>query len=132
MTGNLELVTTLFEDGEANPCIVDVNGNTPEMLADINGNNDVAEYLRHHAICTSPCGSLSIINGMLTYQDTPQGTTFEQTATYSCNSGYNLVGSMTRTCQANGVWSGSQPTCGKCFNLISDPFTMVEFYVDGW
>ena len=39
------------------------------------------------------------------------GTTFRQTATYSCNTGYNLVGDSTRTCQATGVWSGSAPTC---------------------
>ena len=39
------------------------------------------------------------------------GTTFEQTATYSCNTGYNLVGNSTRMCQATGVWSGSAPTC---------------------
>ena len=39
------------------------------------------------------------------------GTTFGQTATYSCNTGYNLVGDSTRTCQATGAWSGSAPTC---------------------
>ena len=39
------------------------------------------------------------------------GTTFGQNATYSCNTGYNLVGDSTRTCQATGVWSGSEPTC---------------------
>ena len=39
------------------------------------------------------------------------GTKLEQTATYSCNTGYNLVGDSTRTCQARGEWSGSAPTC---------------------
>ena len=39
------------------------------------------------------------------------GTTFGQTATYSCNTGYSLVGDGTRTCQATGNWSGSTPTC---------------------
>ena len=39
------------------------------------------------------------------------GATFGQTATYSCNTGYNLVGDSTHTCQATGVWSGSAPTC---------------------
>ena len=41
-------------------------------------------------------------------------TTLGQTATYSCNTGYNLVGDSTRMCQAMG-WSGSAPTCqGMC------------------
>ena len=41
----------------------------------------------------------------------PTGTTFGQTATYRCDTGYNLVGNNTRTCQADGMWSGSAPTC---------------------
>ena len=48
------------------------------------------------------------INGQVTHT---AGTTLRQTATYSCNTGYNLVGNSTRTCQATGVWSGSEPTC---------------------
>ena len=47
-------------------------------------------------------------NGQVTHTG---GTTFGQTATYSCNTGYTLVGSSARTCQATGVWSGSAPTC---------------------
>ena len=39
------------------------------------------------------------------------GTMFSSTATYSCNDGYNLVGDTTRTCQASGSWSGSDPSC---------------------
>ena len=55
------------------------------------------------------CGSLTDpANGQV---DLTSGTTFGQTATYSCNTGYNLVGDSTRTCQATGVWSGSAPTC---------------------
>jgi formylglycine-generating enzyme required for sulfatase activity len=55
------------------------------------------------------CGTLSTpANGSLV---TPAGTTFGGTATYSCSSGYLLVGDTTRTCQASGVWSGSAPQC---------------------
>ena len=55
------------------------------------------------------CGTLTDpANGQV---DLTSGTTFRQTATYSCNAGYNLVGDSTRTCQATGVWSGSVPTC---------------------
>ena len=51
------------------------------------------------------CGSLTDPgNGNVTL-------TVGTTATYSCNTGYNLVGDSTRTCQATGKWSGSAPTC---------------------
>ena len=39
------------------------------------------------------------------------GTTFNSTITFSCNDGYHLVGETTRTCQANGSWSGNESTC---------------------
>ena len=32
-------------------------------------------------------------------------------ATYTCNSGFSLVGPSTRTCLSDGNWSGSQPIC---------------------
>ena len=55
------------------------------------------------------CGSLTDpANGQVNHV---AGTTFRQTATYSCNTGYNLVGDSIRTCQAAGDWSGSAPTC---------------------
>ena len=55
------------------------------------------------------CGTLSNPNnGRVSHTG---GTTFGRTATYSCNTGYNLVGGSTCTCQAIGVWSGSAPTC---------------------
>ena len=60
------------------------------------------------------CGTLSNpLNGQVSHTS---GTTFRQTATYSCNTGYNLVGDSTRTCQATGEWSGSEPTC-ECMLL---------------
>ena len=55
------------------------------------------------------CGSLTDpANGQV---DLTSGTTFGLNATYNCNTGYNLVGDSTRTCQATGNWSGSKPTC---------------------
>ena len=30
---------------------------------------------------------------------------------YTCNSGFRLVGSATRTCQNDGTWSGEHPRC---------------------
>lgn len=54
------------------------------------------------------CGSLSDpLNGNV---DVSQ-TFFPGVATYTCNSGYLLIGGNTRTCQANEMWSGIAPTC---------------------
>ena len=38
-------------------------------------------------------------------------TTYGSTATYSCWVGSNLSDTTTRTCQADGTWSGTVPTC---------------------
>ena len=55
------------------------------------------------------CGNLTDpANGQVNHTS---GTTFGENATYSCNTGYNLVGDRTRTCQATANWSGSPPTC---------------------
>ena len=55
------------------------------------------------------CGTLTNpANGRISYSDR---TTFGQTANYSCNAGYNLVGGSMRICQATGVWSASEPIC---------------------
>ena len=61
------------------------------------------------------CGALTNpANGQVSHTS---GTAFEQNATYSCNTGYNLVGDSTRTCQATGQWSGSAPTCQRMLQL---------------
>ena len=55
------------------------------------------------------CGTLTNpTNGQVSHTGR---TTFGQTATYSCDTGYILVGGNTRMCQATGIWSGSEPTC---------------------
>ena len=55
------------------------------------------------------CGTLNApANGQVSHS---AGTAFGQTATYSCDIGYILMGDSTRTCQAMGMWSGSAPTC---------------------
>ena len=56
------------------------------------------------------CGTLATPqNGQVTLTT----TTFMSTATYSCNSGYNLSENETRTCLANEMWSSIAPTCDR-------------------
>ena len=39
------------------------------------------------------------------------GGTFGSTCRFSCETGYSLVGSKERSCEADHAWSGSQPFC---------------------
>ncbi|XP_064386860.1 sushi, von Willebrand factor type A, EGF and pentraxin domain-containing protein 1-like [Halichondria panicea] len=55
------------------------------------------------------CGALmNPTNGRV---DSLSGTTFMDRATYTCNTGHNRVGTSSRMCLANGVWSSVKPTC---------------------
>lgn len=40
-------------------------------------------------------------------------TVFGSVAKYSCDFGFALVGSKTRTCQLNGEWSEKEPFCRR-------------------
>ena len=35
------------------------------------------------------------------------------TCSFTCNTGYELTGSGTRTCQSDGIWSGTDDVCRK-------------------
>ena len=43
--------------------------------------------------------------------DTSNGTLIGDTATYSCNAGYTLIGVEERYCKFDGSWSDSAPQC---------------------
>ena len=47
---------------------------------------------------------------VLSYPANGQVTIIGSTATYTCDSGYELIGDDTRTC-VDGVWTGEEPTC---------------------
>ena len=59
-------------------------------------------------MAVADCGSLS---------DPPNGavsvsaTTYTSNATYTCDSGYTINGDSMRMCQADGEWSGGEPSC---------------------
>jgi hypothetical protein len=42
-------------------------------------------------------------------------TTYGSTGTYTCQAGFGLVGTSPRTCQADGTWSDTAPTCGQSY-----------------
>ena len=47
---------------------------------------------------------------------------YEDTCSFTCNTGYVLTGSDTRTCQSDRSWSGSETICRKsrkCVNVFT-------------
>ena len=44
-------------------------------------------------------------------------TSYNSVVAYTCDVGYELQGSNTRTCQADGQWSGSLPPCSRKFSV---------------
>ena len=42
---------------------------------------------------------------------------YEDTCSFTCNTGYELTGSDTRTCQSDGSWSGTDITCRRGINI---------------
>ena len=38
---------------------------------------------------------------------------YEDTCSFTCNTGYELTGSDTRTCQSDGSWSGNDVMCSR-------------------
>ena len=38
---------------------------------------------------------------------------YEDSCSFTCNTGYELIGSDTRTCQSDGSWSGSNAECRR-------------------
>ncbi len=65
------------------------------------------------------CSDLpSLVNGNIDYSgaESPGSRPVDTVATYTCNSGYTLNGSSTRTCRSDGndiVWSRSAPICQR-------------------
>ena len=54
---------------------------------------------------------------------------FEDTATYSCNCGYELDGCSKRTCLSDGTWSDNAPSCRGVFLLhLGQSFFYFSFY----
>ena len=45
-------------------------------------------------------------------------TTYNSVVTYTCDVGYTLQGSNSRTCQSNGQWSGNVPQCQRTLSGI--------------
>ena len=68
-------------------------------------------YVRHVDIDCGDPGTPT--NG----QRSLSSTTYNSVVTYTCDVGYTLQGSNSRTCQSDGEWSGSVPQCSREFTV---------------
>ena len=70
-----------------------------------------------------PCSSLSNPNnGMISCSLGDDGvSSFEDTCSFTCNTGYELTGSDTRICQSDGSWTGSDQVCRRG-NYVTNKF----------
>ena len=61
------------------------------------------------------CSSLIVPNnGMINCSLGDDGVlSYEDTCGFTCNTGYELTGSDTRTCQSDRSWSGSDASCNR-------------------
>ena len=73
-------------------------------------NESVSNYCNILDCAAVDCGPLSDpLNGSVDINQ----TVFESIVTYTCDTGYVLDGADTRICQANGMWSGTEPSCAS-------------------
>ncbi len=67
------------------------------------------------------CSDLpSLTNGVIDYGGavSTNSRQVDTVATYTCDTGYTINGSSTRTCESDGMWSGSTPTCQRKWNEL--------------
>jgi len=76
-------------------------------------------------ICIVPCPSLTDPNnGVMTCSLGDDGVpSYKDTCSFTCNTGYKLTGSDTRTCQSDGSWSGSEVMCSRGKHMIYNVYT---------
>ena len=60
--------------------------------------------------CPSVINFDGLINCSLRDDEVPS---YEDTCSFTCNTGYEPTGSETRTCQSDGSWSGSDSVCER-------------------
>ena len=66
-------------------------------------------------VLIDPCPNLmqpnnGVINCSLGDDGVPS---YEDTCSFTCNIGYDVIGSLTRICQINGTWNGNDTNCSR-------------------
>ena len=86
--------------------------------------NQNSHFSYSAALCSDPP---TIVNGMMTFS----GNSVNDTATYSCNSGFELIGDSTMMCTQNDANSAeflviSPPVCRREYFIKLEPFSIVK------
>ena len=78
----------------------------------------------HAIVYLVACPSLTAHNdGGITCSLGDDGVpSYEDTCSSTCNTGYELTGSDTRTCQSNGSWNGTEAMCTRGMNHVCSFF----------
>ena len=63
-------------------------------------------------------------NGVIDCSLEDEIPSYEDTCSFTCNTGYKLTGSDTRTCQSDGRWSNTEAICiaGQCIHNYDQLF----------
>ena len=56
------------------------------------------------------------------------GTSIGDTATYTCDDGYELVGVEVLNCQSNGMWDSSPPICRRELQIFNEYHPSCSLY----
>ena len=77
--------------------------------------NYIAYFTNNKFHILVPCSPLSDPrNGSVNCSLGDDGVpSYEDTCSFTCNTGYELTGSDTRTCQSDGSWSGTDDVCRR-------------------
>ena len=74
-------------------------------------------FIDHNDLChiVVVCSLLNDLNNGVTscHSGNDGVLSYEDTCSFTCNTGYELTGSDTRTCQSDGSWSGDIAYCVK-------------------
>ena len=75
--------------------------------------------IRCDILSTPPSGGMSCSSGRV-------GVGYGgDTCSFTCNTGYELTGSDTRTCQSDGSWSGNDSACERGMRKLRTTTHMV-------
>ena len=77
--------------------------------------------LEYQLVSVVNCPNLTdVINGLINCSLGDDGVlSYEDTCSFTCNTGYELTGSDTRTCQSDGSWSGNDAVCSHSTGTMS-------------